>query len=82
MKIAKAAQEDSHTYLEMNPNDPEAILLFCQKFCDVDVARHVDSKERHDTAIEMATKLIENPSISRVLKVAPYTVRAGQVECS
>jgi hypothetical protein len=37
LKLAKLAQEDAHTYLTMNPNDPEAILLFCLKSSDVDV---------------------------------------------
>ena len=77
LKLAKLAQEDAHTYLTMNPNDPEAILLFCQKSSDVDVIGRVHDEKRHDTVIEIASKLIDDPSICKRLKARAYTARAA-----
>ena len=77
LKYAKLAQEDAHTYLEMNPNDAEALLFFCMKMSDVDVINGVYSPKRHDIALEVTTKVIENPSVPARLKARAYTARAA-----
>jgi hypothetical protein len=77
LKYATLAQDDAHTYLTMNPNDAHAILFYCMKASDVDIIRQVYSANRRDIVVDMATKIIENPSISAFLKARAYTARAA-----
>ena len=77
LKFAKYALGDAQTYLQMNPNSAEAYLLVCMKSIDVDIIQQVYSPKRHEMAIEVTTKLIEDPSVSTVLKARAYTARAA-----
>ncbi len=77
LKYAKYAQDDAHTYLEMNPNNVEAYLLYCMKCTDVDIIRQVYSAKRHEITLGVTTKLIEDPSVSKTLKARAYTARAA-----
>jgi hypothetical protein len=77
VKYAALAEADAKTYLQMNPNDPEAVLFYCQKYCDLDVVRHVYNTQHREAAIQIATKIIDNPSVSQQLRARAYSVRAA-----
>jgi tetratricopeptide (TPR) repeat protein len=77
LKYANYALDDAKTYLQMNPNNAEAYLLLCMKSIDVDIIRQVYSAKRHEVALEVTTKIIEDPSVSRILKARAYTARAA-----
>jgi len=77
LKYAKYAQDDAQTYMQMNPNSAEAYLTYCMKSTDVDIIRQVYSPKLHEIVIGVTTKLIEDPSVSKVLKARAYTARAA-----
>jgi tetratricopeptide (TPR) repeat protein len=66
---------DAKKYMEMNPNDPAAILNYCVKWHDLDLVSN-NWAENRSVFIGTATKLINDTSLADATRAEAYELRA------